>query len=244
MKIELVGLPGSGKTTLADALARALRQRGVACVTRDEAQARVSAYHAARPRAVRWSAYLVHLAMERAAAWASIELAARARPQIAKAYWRAYCLTRHTHNDAVIRGLVPPGTAFVLDQDLLQEIWSVLYLRACPDEGLLAGLLVVLRPRLPDVVVHVAIDGATALERIEARRRELGPVCDVDELPWVTARMLDRAGREAARIAQRAAEIGGSRLVEVDGREPTTSSVAAVLRAIDEPLFAHGQTMR
>lgn len=232
LKIELVGLPGAGKTTLADRLVAALREHGVCCVTRAEAQRSVSALHAEHPSWKRWLRYLAHAASEPGVSRAALRLAARTRPQVAKGYWRAYCLTRHAHNDSLLRATAPRGAVIVLDQDILQEVWGVLYLRSCSDERDLRRLLVALRHRLPDIVLHCRVDGATALERIAERRQRLGPLGDVDRMTWMTPEVLGRAGIESLRIARMAADVAGARLLEVDSTQAVDDQLAVVFHAL------------
>lgn len=228
-KIELVGLPGAGKTTLARGLIEALRARGVLATGRDEEQRAVCELHGSQSQLERWGGYARFHLPRPGIVGSSVWLAIRTRPVMWKGFHRGYLLTRHVHNDALFRTLAPPGTMLVLDQDILQEVWGILYLRECIDEAALRALVGQLGEHLPDVVVHVAVDGATALRRIRDRVRAQGPGGDVDRMVELDADTLDRAGREARRIAVVAAEVANAQLVEVDGSWALERQLDAVL---------------
>lgn len=237
--VEMVGLPGAGKTTLTERLAETLKEEGLRCVTRPEHQSLVCDVHASRPPLRRWAHFLGHnLAAPRVPLRAAM-LAARMRPPSAQGWYRAYCLTRHLHNDAIAHARLDDVDLWLLDQDLLQEVWGILYFRRCTHEESLRRLLEAMRGALPDVIVHVQVDGATSLARVAGRRARLGPLGDLDRMT-VTAEEVDQIGEEAARVARLAARVGGAQLIEVDGHTSTDTLVddlrGALLGTLRGPL--------
>ena len=230
IRVEAVAVPGSGKSTLFAEVARRLRARGVTVMERSEQQSRVSALHRARSRGERLALLSSFVATHPALVGGVVRLNATTWPPSSRSWYRAYCLLRHAQN----RALLDEEGVLLLDQDLLQEILSVLYLRPCRDVGALERVLRALDAQgwLPHVVVHPRVSGAETLARLRSRSASRGPTGEFDRMGDLRAETLDQAREEAARIARAAARIGGGVLVETDGAAPPERQADAVMAAI------------
>ncbi len=123
----------------------------------------------------------------------------------------------------------------VLDQDLLQEIWGILYLRPMLEASELVRLLEALLEDLPDAIVYIKVDGQKALARMGERRDLVGPIGDFDRGVGLDAKTLDRSATDFTRIIEIAATVRGSLIIELDGclsPEIQSAIVVASLEAI------------
>lgn len=218
LRVEMIGLPGSGKTTLCDLAVSKLRDRKIVVIDREEQQRRLGALHARRPRAERALSRAAFVARHPELALAGARLTAHYRPPSARAWYRLWCLVRHAGNEDLYRESYPHDL-LVLDQDLLQEVWSLAYLRSCTNEPLLDAVLRSLGPRLPQLVVLVETPAEIACERLRARTRMLGPMGDFERRPDLSVEDFRVGWREARRVAEAARRIGGAELVRLDASD-------------------------
>lgn len=179
MVVELCGLPGCGKTTIASALAEQLRSQGVDAFV---AGSHVSASAPLLPRlfhkAVSVMAVLAASpsAESRAArALAPGQSSARDSIAVPVLWW--------TRKRVLARSRRSGGLA-VLDEGLVQALWSA----GLRSPGTLPSTLVELAESAvrPDVVVHVDVPHRLAVDRLAARRSKHSRVQrlpEKDQLP-------------------------------------------------------------
>ncbi|MDH5492186.1 MAG: hypothetical protein OEY14_09545, partial [Myxococcales bacterium] len=213
--------------------AEQLSGRGLAPLLRATHQERISRAMRARGGRGRILSYLRFSLGHGPLLRRALALAAQSRPLLWAGFRRAYVLTRQMEGNALFRGEPADPRILLLDQDILQEVWSILYLRPAPSERRLEALIAELAPFLADVIVLVRVEPRTALERMRARQHRLGPVTEFDLDPSLDATRLRVGEREAARIGRLAARIGGGRLIELDGARPLEESLSILLEALE-----------
>jgi len=160
--VELVGLPGAGKSTLAARLLEELTARGYDCAGRELLRAAAGAPLATRPKRLRF--WFRHLGTFRSTVLAMVAVSASgpdARTHAARLGRWASGFER----------LANAGHEMVLlDQGVVQQAWSSLFRAASGRSRLLQLLDLILRdaaPRLAFVYCDVPLD--VALQRIAAR---------------------------------------------------------------------------
>ncbi|TXD41660.1 FkbM family methyltransferase [Lujinxingia vulgaris] len=176
--IEFIGLPGAGKSTCVAHVIEALRAEGIAVRDRQEARERISAQHRQTPTAARALGLLSHLALRPTPWLLGLRLTTAMGPPHALGLRRLYDLSRKSHNTTLSRPSLKRASAdpalTIFDQDIAQEIWSVLNLRELPDTRPLDALVQSLSPYLPDIVLFLNLPPAEALHRSEERARTGG----------------------------------------------------------------------
>lgn len=172
--VELVGLPGAGKTTLVDALVAAL---AAPPRLRVDMEKRVSRLHHSRRSPMRWAA-VVGFGLHRLGTCAALARYQGAyRPSLARGWRAAYRIVRRLHNDVLLAEDAEWSEgegATVLDQGLVQQIWVLAFLRELPDDRAVDELFDALADHLPDAVAWVPTDAALALCRMRERLAERG----------------------------------------------------------------------
>ncbi|MBO6937183.1 MAG: hypothetical protein JJ863_19590 [Deltaproteobacteria bacterium] len=233
ISLEAIGIPGAGKSTVVSAAVHQLAESGIAAWDRAAHQRAIAGLHAARGGRLARARALALFAGERHDLVRSIvRLTLRTRPPLPVSWVRAWNLWRMAHNEHLLREEGTPPAVVLHDQSLLQEIWSVLYLRPCSDEDALRGVLEALVEWLPDIVFLPRVDGDVALARMAERRGRVGVTTDLDRMN-LRAEDMERTQDEAIRIAEMAADVAGARLVVTNGSVDPTLQVRAILAAID-----------
>ncbi|WP_230467764.1 FkbM family methyltransferase [Lujinxingia vulgaris] len=180
--IEFIGLPGVGKSTCVERVIEALRAEGLDVRDRHSAREHVSDLHRQTPTTARALDLLSHLALRPAPWLHGLRLTQSMGPPHALGLRRLYDLSRKSHNTALSRTSQTcardEASLTIFDQDIAQEIWSVLNLRPLPDDLLLDHLVESLKPWLPEMVVWLDLSPAEALRRSEQRARAGGHSVD------------------------------------------------------------------
>jgi hypothetical protein len=140
MRVEMIGLPGAGKTTIRNAIRLPVEGKGAVPL-----------------RALRWDAHFL------SAAWNILALAAKTRP------FSGRRLTRAFNAAVLLRHYQPTAKVIVLDQGIVQKLWSILADAESYPEERLAACLSALVPFAPDHLVWVQTPLHTAVDRIVAR---------------------------------------------------------------------------
>ena len=210
--VELCGLPGAGKTTIANALAELLRRDGVQVTVVDE---RVSA---AVPRPLRIVRKARAAARVLAAAPFAESRAARVlgrgqtRPRDMVAVPVQWWVTKRL----LVEGAASGGVA-VLEEGLVQGLWTA----GLHSQRTSSVELVRLASHgvLPDVVVHVDVSPHEAVERLRARRSRHSRV---QQLPQSEQLTVMRHGQDLLRELLdewRGRELSDIVVVHGDGEE-------------------------
>jgi len=212
--VEFVGMPGSGKSTLARATARLLRARGT--------QVWEPTYlldHQTAPglRQLRKLTYATRgLLANRSAAVAFSAAALRSEQRHARDlgsvtlnWW--YLLDVH-------RRAASTSGVHLLDQGLLQALWSLGYAARNPETVLDGASMLLPRVRAPYVVVSLRVGHEIAFERLRARPNGASRL-DREIDAGRTAAALARATMmtdAVEKLAGRLAEAGLITLVQLD----------------------------
>ena len=209
--VELFGLPGAGKTTLAKAAGCA------DAITRHQL---VDAWRL-RPR-VQQASYVGRAFLRIGCVAAAARLAAAIPLTNRESLGRLIKLVGRTEWLKSQDGLM------LLDQGLLQELWSILYDSGCeePDPAVLAPLIRCLYDEVPTTIVFIDTDRAVASERIRGRSHGHSRLDGLSEAQLRGS--LDRSARLARRIL-RASEAAGLEVHALDGSAPI-DTLASELR--------------
>lgn len=163
--VELVGLPGAGKTTVSQQIALKLQERGLQIVSRDEI---LKQWHQenALQKAIKllpnnfnhWN-ILIN----------SLGFALQVKPINQQSFSKAAKIfTNVRRNDEVAK--LPHSEIILLDQGLLQEIWSVSITGTPPPTKYLKREIAPLFHNRPTIILHCQINIDTALHRVRNRQ--------------------------------------------------------------------------
>jgi thymidylate kinase len=167
MLVEFVGLPGAGKTTVFHQVVAQLRAEGIAIVPRDEILQQW--------RNIAWFQRVLRLVPETQNHWSillqSQRLALQVKPLTRQSFLKAGKIFSNLKRiDAIAGDRRCP--LILLDQGLLQEIWSVGITGSPPAIEHLQQMLALLFYQRSMAVVHFEIDIETALCRLQNRPTE------------------------------------------------------------------------
>ncbi|MCW3796990.1 hypothetical protein OMW55_04115 [Sphingomonas sp. BN140010] len=202
--VELFALPGAGKSTVSDAVAAKVQVK-----TRHE----LSAEWAATPRSARAAQIGRSLASRKRLA-AAVRFAIRARLNTRESLFRLGRLVAKTEWLKSRSGLV------LLDQGLLQDIWSIVVSRRAPaiaDQALLRDLIRAMYDGINATIVQVEVDSQTASARIAARTYGSSRF---DRLPQSQLRGSIEKTSAIERDVVEAARLAGMPVHVVDGSAP------------------------
>ncbi|RDV37393.1 hypothetical protein DV096_12840 [Bradymonadaceae bacterium TMQ3] len=167
-QIEFIGLPGVGKSTCVERVINGLQHRGVDCLDRQTYRRLTSRRHQERSRPQRGFDYLFFLSKHPAVFRHGTSLSQKLGAPHPRALKRLYHLTRKLQNASLINATLDERLV-VFDQNIVQEIWGLIDLRALPESTWLDPLVEACRPWLPDLVVALRLEPALALERLHER---------------------------------------------------------------------------
>lgn len=218
--VELVGLPGAGKTAVAEDVLRALAAQGLSCATRQDFRkngriARVAARLAARVR-------------RPAPAAAALRLALSVRPFDAARMRHALLASNWAfHFEDVYRN---GWDRVLLDQGIVQEVWSALVSSRDWDQNAVQRLLgaIFLGAPVTPAFVYFHIEPVVALQRIRHRPSTRSRF---DRMPEGRAlHLLERHAGDLDRIIRLAAEVTRAPCHTVDA----SSSLPHACREVTE----------
>ncbi len=164
--IEFLGIPGAGKTTLASAVAEELRGRGYSChlsLSDDPPRRRGLRARILHVKKIVWA-----LAADPRLGSCLLVFVLRTRPRSLPRISRMGSFIR-LMDGAFRRSRRGPERYVVLDQGLLQAIWSIALFGTPPPQSSLRALLRVLHARYPVGAVVVDVEPGLAWERLVTR---------------------------------------------------------------------------
>jgi hypothetical protein len=201
--IEFVGLPGAGKSTIARALPTSWPTSRNTDLPVLPLPRRLNLYRAALPFVMS----LRPLEVEDAARLGKLaaELRLYERPA--------------------------PGP-LVIDQGMIQKLWSILYGRRCHGVAELERLVVALGPSAPDLIVRLGTPPDIAAERLATRN---GGNSRLQKLASREMKMALVTGRTVyATLMDLYGNHSASRVLELSGTDAVEASAARVVAAVEE----------
>lgn len=168
--IEFVGLPGAGKTTIAQAFVDAMRKRGLKCYCRHDPAHAVPVARSSRQILSKLSTLCKMLGQglrHRAIAAKALRYSTQMRPRKLENVTRAFKLLAIL--DSMESLLAQDYDVIVLDQGVIQGLWSIAVNGSMPDDGQLRQVLASILSELPLRLVHVDTSLDLVLERMSQR---------------------------------------------------------------------------
>ena len=165
-RVEFTGLPGAGKSTLADAIIEHINASGIACYNYDQVFRRSGI-------ANKWLISVFYYLKNFKLFFFLLLYTLRSSP--ARANILRYNLIRFIELLKLIvvletyqKRLESPAL-FIFDQGIIQCLWSITSMGGAVNQGLLKRALAAKKKILPDLVFHVDIDPLLASRRIGDR---------------------------------------------------------------------------
>lgn len=223
--VELVGLPGAGKTAIAARLVAELRSRGLRCAERRGGSGRQGG--GARHRVDRVLSLLRHHDQTRS----SLRFAASVRPRSLTPFARAIRLSGWMRQLSAYAA--SDADVVVLDQGPIQDAWSVTVPSRSWTEAAMRAAVgpLVQVTDMPRVLVYVDVDVETAAERLRLRR---GTSSRFDGLTATQTRTwLAEYGKSLWSILEYAVAVSNASFVRVDGRLSLDEASRQVGRFLD-----------
>lgn len=221
---EFVGVPGGGKTTLAQALLARLTGQGMACGdrclhrrlghSRASHYARLAGFTLSRGR---------HLP-------ATLRFAGAVRPLTDVRMWFAAKLLVWPYRLSVARA--QGYDAVVLDQGILQGVWCVLRAGSLGREALLQEAIreLVAACAAPFAFISVDVDTRLAAVRMEARGPLVAPFSlGKQETRW----LLDEHREELEWVVAAGLQVTGAPHLRIDGSRPLAENGARINEFVD-----------
>lgn len=228
-RVEFLGLPGSGKSTVSHAVADVLRRRGLVV---DEPTWSVDHELSSRRRYFHKICCVGRELVSRPGGAArTLAIVARSRqrrPAETLRAWRNWLFV-----SASTRRTTSPVAMQLLDQGLFQALWSVCFQARAAHLAELLGPLVD-AVRCPDLVVELEVSSAELERRLSMRRDGMSRLDGPGRPPesWERA---ERAMAEVHTLLEMAADSGRTRVLRIGNDDPggvsaATRRVAALLR--------------
>lgn len=224
--VELVGLPGAGKTAIAARLVAELRSQGIMCAERRDGPGRQG--RGPRHRVERALSLLRHHEQTRS----SLRFAASVRPRSLTPFVRAIRLSGWMRQ--LISYAASDADIVVLDQGPIQDAWSVTVPSRGWNEAAMRAAVgpLVQVTDMPRALVYVDVDGETAAERLRRRR---GTSSRFDGLTETQTRTwLAEYGKSLWSVLEYAVAVSNAAFVRVDGRLSLDESSRRVARFLDD----------
>jgi hypothetical protein len=185
--IEFISAPGAGKTTSCDHLEELLTGGDIKVHTRPDLRVLSTRWYAEHRGPRRWNHFARFLARNQRLALEVARYGAALHPRDRDFPRRSVRFLRQCHDRQFLEACDGP---WILDQGILQGILSLQRFGRARDKQALSRLLVTMAPYLPAVVLVLDVEPDQLLDRIESRRREVGPIGEIDAMSDLDATML------------------------------------------------------
>lgn len=229
--VEFIGVPGAGKTTIARGVISDLNSLGYKCLTRDIWGDRSSAkYKKSRHSTkelyhfITFSASYKHVAFR--ALWYGIRVAPLNITSIRDALFFLQKLY------FIKRGIRKGYDIILLDQGLMQYIWSIVIPGRPPPDSDLIRLLKSFSDDMPQLIVVFDVDIDTAIKRIRARSTTKSYFDRIT--PDQAGALLTKHEGYVEKIVKCVAQLNGASCLKVNGNDDPRENVISIVRFIDE----------
>ena len=236
-QIEFIGLPGSGKSTISKRVLEILAAKKHKVLDRQGQQECVADHYRPMSKKERLSSFLGFCETNDTLVFELSRLTYALKPIHKAGLRRSFIFLKQCQNAALFLSSkrVVDLDFVVHDQDILQELWSVLYLRETSDAKL-RPVIAAMQNWLPALTVFIDLSGDVALQRMQKRAKALDRFTgEIDAMKNLDAKTLDQSNATTRRLGELAQEYG-SRLLVIDGLENIEASAQRVVQEI-ETLF-------
>ena len=212
-QVEFTGLPGAGKSTLANDTIEHFNARGIACYDYDQVFRKSGI-------ANKWLISVFYYLKNFNLFFFLLLYTLRSSP--ARASILRYNLIRFIELLKLIvvletyqKRLESPAL-FIFDQGIIQCLWSVISMGGSVNHGLLKRALAAKKNILPELVIHVDVDPLLAIKRIGNRNSK----CIFDHLDPAECSELFNKQKDNYRVLLKAVKnINNSEVFNVNGNE-------------------------
>lgn len=231
-RIEFIGFPASGKSTLAEAVQE---QIDVATMSRLERQTKLSRHHQEKTRPRRFLSFGDFARVQARFVRRAIGFGLSVRPLTGDSQRRALMLIREAANTDIWNNQTAQHAPIEIhEQQLFQELFSMTFLRDQFSDQSLRRTIEELRPYMADLIVYVDTPPHESISRMDSRLAQTGPTGDVDKLraeKKLSVSQLQTWQAALERIVG-IAEAKGFDVVRIDGVQPLEAQVRDVVSAI------------
>jgi thymidylate kinase len=227
--VEFAGLPGSGKTTIARAALAELEDMGLRCfcneslVDRSSVQRRKSAH--ATGKLTTLARLLLSCARSGRVAFDLARCIAHTRSRNRSSLTRAASLM--VLLDEIKSVPADCYDLVLLDQGLLQYVWSIFVAGDLPPDRHLQRLVATVLEEVPLAVIFVGIDATSAASRIGGRVTRSSRFDEFS--PAQVYEFLGRYGVVFERIQLWTGELSGTASLVIDGSRPVDHNVRRIV---------------
>ena len=233
-QIEFIGIPGSGKSTISQVVLNKLNTKNYTVIDRQAQQEHVANLYRKMSKKRRLTSFLDFCENNNALVFELSRLSYALKPMHRAGLRRSFVFLKQCQNAALFRSSqnLPDADIVVHDQDILQELWSVLYLREASDSKL-RPVISAMQNWLPDLTVFIDLNGKIALERMQKRAEGLNHFTgEIDAMENLDAKTLDRSNATTYRLGK-LAQTYGSTLLKIDGLDNVEESARRVIEEIE-----------
>lgn len=238
MQIEFIGLPGSGKSTISESVMAELRKTNYDVMDRQLQQEFVAEHYRNMSKKERLSSFLSFCEINDALVFELTRLTYALKPIHRAGLRRSFIFLKQCQNASIFCSSDQiPADIVIHDQDIIQELWSVLYLREASDTQIRA-VIAEMKDWLPALTVYIDLSGKVAWDRMQQRAQNLNRFTgEIDSMKNLDARTLDQSNVATRRLGEIAEEFG-STLLTIDGMAGVEESANLVLEKIENLFHA------
>lgn len=231
--VEFIGLPGSGKSTISQLVLEELKAKNLRVLDRQSQQERVADQYRGMSKKERLSSFVNFCEQNNDLVFELSRLTASLRPIHRAGLRRSFIFLKQCQNAELFQQSKTNCDVLIHDQDIIQELWSVIYLRDTHRENL-RPVFSAMQNWLPELTVFIDLDGSVALERMAGRAKALNRFTgEIDSMENLDAKTLDKSNATTRFLGELSEEFG-STLLTIDGLEIAEKSVPKVVEKIEQ----------